>query len=119
MKRWIIIATGCLILAALGGWLEALSAGTSDQIKEKSKKAAAEIKEGAVQTGKAVAETGKKVKEGSQKGWSEFKKDAAKAGSAVKDSVKGVGREFKKAFHETKEAVKKEFSTDAKDSADQ
>lgn len=113
MKRWITIAIGCVLMGAIGGWSAPAAAGTADQIREGSKEAAHEIKEDAVQTGKAMVETGKEIKEGSQKGWSDFKQDAVKAGKSVKESVKEAGKDFKKAFKETKEAVKKEFTGDA------
>jgi len=117
MKRLIILVAACLLVAAFGCGLERAIAGTVEQIKEGSKEAVSEIKDGVVKTGKAIAETGKDVKEGSQKGWSGFKEDAVKAGTEVKESAKEVGKDIKKAFHETKETVKKEFTGEAMESS--
>lgn len=76
-----------------------LNAGTAEDIKTGSKKAAQEIKEGAVETGKAAAETGKQIKDGSKKAWNK-----------AKEGVKEVGQDFKKAYEETRDAIRKEFS---------
>ncbi len=76
-----------------------LHAGTVENIKAESKKAARKIKEGAVETGKSAVETGKEIKEGSKKAW----KDA-------KEGAKEVGRDFKKAYEKTRDAVRKKLS---------
>lgn len=91
------------ILSALLIWMGAsvvsLHAGTVDDIKEGSKQTAREVRDGAVEAGKAAAETGKEIKDGSQKAWKE-----------VKEGVKEVGKEFKKGYQETRDAIRKEVS---------
>ena len=67
-------------------------AGTVEEIKEESKKAARDIRQGAV-------ETGKEIKEGTQRAWKE-----------VKEGVKEAGKDFKKAYEDTRDAVRKEIS---------
>lgn len=119
MKRLIFLGVAFLVVTALAGRLDRAMAGDTEAAKEESKGTVTQIKEGAVETGKAMAETGREIKEGSQKGWSEFKKDAVKTGVAVKEGAKEVGKEFKKAFQKTKAAVAKEFSGNDQNKVDE
>ena len=99
MKRLTIIMMGSVLGILLAGLLNPGLCGSVEEIKKESKEAASEIKDGAVEAGKAVAETGKEIKE-----------SAVRTGVAVKEKAKEVGQEFKKAFQETKEAIKKELT---------
>ena len=119
MKRWIILWIALLVMTAPAGRPNHAIAGDTEAGKAESKSTVTQIKEGAVETGKAIAETGKEIKEGSQKGWSEFKKDAVKTGVAVKEGAREVGKEIKKAYRETKAAVTKEFTGNDENKADE
>ncbi|MEJ2156478.1 MAG: hypothetical protein P8X96_14155 [Desulfobacteraceae bacterium] len=88
-----------LLLAFIFALAVPLHAGTVEDIKEGSKQAAKEIKEGAIETGRAAADIGKDIKEGSKKAWEK-----------TKEGAKEVGKDFKKAYKETRDAVRKEFS---------
>lgn len=101
MKRLTIILMGIVVMIPLVGMPSPGLCGNVEEIKKESKEAVSEIKDGAVETGKAVAETGKEIKDG-----------AVQTGVAVKEKVKAVGQGFKKAFQETKDAIKKEFTGD-------
>ena len=74
-------------------------AGTVEDIKEGSKKAARDIRDGAVEAGKATVETGREIKEGSKKAWKN-----------VKEGAKEVGKDFKKAYEDTRDAIRDEIS---------
>jgi hypothetical protein len=102
MKTGVCIATALFFGILVGVMVDPGWAGTVQEVKEGSKAVAKEIKEGAVETGKAFTNAGKEVKEGSKKTWKEIKKGA-----------KETGKEFKKAYQKGKEAVKKELSGEA------
>lgn len=102
MKTRVRIATALFFVILVGAMADPGWAGTVQEVKEGSKAVAKEIKEGAVETGKAFTNVGKEVKEGSKKTWKEIKK-----------GVKETGQEFEKAYQRGKEAVKKELSGEA------
>lgn len=99
MKPISITATIFTLLLFIFSFAVCVHAGTVEEIKDGSKKAAQDIKDGAIEAGKATVETGKQIKEGSQKAWKD-----------VKEGVKEVGRDFKKAYEDTRDAIHKEVS---------
>ncbi len=105
--RNIALAAALLFLMPVLGVPGYCAADTVEKVKQSSKAAAKEIKEGAVQTGKAAAKAGKEIREGSKKTWTE-----------IKEGVKAAGGEFKKAYHETKTAIQKEFSKEEQDNTE-
>jgi len=88
MKIIILCTAALLYVVSVGATFDLAMAGTLEEVKEGSKAAVEEVKEGAIETGKAAVEAGKEVKEG----------------------FKEVGQGIKKAYQDTKEAVKKEIS---------
>lgn len=91
-----LAAAFSLLLAIFCASAVPLHAGTVEDIKAGSRKAAREIKEGAIETGKAAADVGKQIKKGSKKAWKKVKKGA-----------KNAGKDFKKAIQETRDAIHK------------
>lgn len=92
MKTRVSIAIVLFFTILTGAMADTSWAGTVQDVKEGSKAAAKEIKEGAVETGKAFVETGKKIKEGSKETW-----------KGIKKGVTEAGEDFKKAFDKEKE----------------
>jgi len=99
MKRKHPLAIVSVVLMLLFGAAISVNAGTVEDVKEGSKQAAKEIRDGATEAGKATVEAGKEIRDGSKKVWKD-----------VKDGAKQVGEDFKKAYEDTRDAIRKEVS---------
>jgi hypothetical protein len=107
MKYWTMMMAGLLALTLCASVPLPAVAGGVEKIKEGTREAVSEVKNDAVQAGKAAAETGKEIKE-----------DAVRTGTAIKEGAKEVGQGFKKAYQETRDAVTKEISGDTRNPSD-
>ena len=107
MKYWTMMMAGLLALTLWASVPLPAVAGGVEKIKEGTREAVSEVKNEAVQAGKAAAETGKEIKE-----------DAVRTGTAIKEGATEVGQGFKKAYQETRDAVTKEISGDTRNPSD-
>lgn len=99
MKIITLITVTLMLVLPVFGTVGHGRAETAEAVTEDSNTAAVQIKESAVETGKAFVKAGKEVKEGSKATWKKIKKGVIEAGG-----------DFKKACKETKAAIQKEIA---------
>lgn len=96
----VLIAIGAVALP-FGASPKTMADDTVSEIKAAPAKAAGEIREGIVQTGQIVVQTGQKARKKASETWSIIRKKTIEAGKSIKEGGKNIGQEFKKKHHGT------------------